>query len=155
MNILYRTHLELLGFVNNYSILLMNNIVITFLYILLFITFVIWELKLCLSRQWPPVCVCVQHHEWIWSNIKVRTVHSSTHLFWGNSAQHRGVANTRLGDKTRFTIFRVLTENSKTLCMIYVKSFLVFCTQWGKVPRSAVQLLFLTALYLMKSFTYT
>lgn len=51
MNILYRTHLELLGFVNNYYILLMNNTVITFLYILLFITFVIWELKLCLSRQ--------------------------------------------------------------------------------------------------------
>lgn len=30
MNILYRTHLELLGFVNNYHMLLMNNIIITF-----------------------------------------------------------------------------------------------------------------------------
>lgn len=81
MNILYRTHFELLGFVNNYYILLMNNIVITFLYILLFITFVIWELKLCLSRQWPCVCVCVQHQDWIWNDTEVRIIHSSTHLF--------------------------------------------------------------------------
>lgn len=58
INILYRTLLELLGFVNNYYILLMNNIVITFLYILLFITFVIWELKLLEQAMASCLCLC-------------------------------------------------------------------------------------------------